>query len=75
MARLIRRYVRNVVYRLNFESQSSWTVYNFKSVEILVITIFAVYHRGYQFFEQSPGGELENMQNMFRKLVFHQKKR
>ncbi len=50
MARLIWRYIRNIIYRLNFESQSSWMVYNFKSVEILVFKIFAVYRRGYQFF-------------------------
>ncbi len=54
MARLIRRYVRNITYRLNFESQSSWMVYNFKSVEILVFTVFAIYRSGYQFFEPSP---------------------
>ncbi len=48
MGRLIHRYFRNTIYRLKFESQSSWTVYNFKSVEILVFTIFAIYRRGYQ---------------------------
>ncbi len=73
MARLIRRYVRNVIYRLNFESQSNWTVYNFKSVEILVFTIFAIYRRGYQFFEPSSWCEFEHMQNIFHKLVFHHK--
>ncbi len=53
MARQIQKYVRNIIYCLNFESLSSWMVYNFKSVEILVFTIFAIY-RGYQFFEPSP---------------------
>ncbi len=53
MARLIWRYVRNVIYRLNFESQSSWMVYNLISVEILVFKIFAIYQYSYQFFEPS----------------------
>ncbi len=48
-------------------------VYNFKSVEILVFTIFAFYHRGYQFFEPIPWCEFENVQNIFHKLVFHHK--
>ncbi len=73
MAWLIWRYVRDVIYRLNFESQPSWTVYNFKFVEILVFTIFAISRRGYQFFEPTPWCELENMQNIFHKLVFHYK--
>ncbi len=53
MARIIRRYVRNIIYRLNFESQFSWMVHNFKSEEILMFTIFDVHRRGYQFFEPS----------------------
>ncbi len=48
-------------------------VYNFKSEEILVFTIFAVYRCGYQFFEPSLWCEFENMQNIFHKLVFHRK--
>ncbi len=73
MARLIRRYVRNIIYRLNFESQPNWTIYNFKSEEILVFTIFAVHRRGYRFFEPSPWCEFENMQNIFHKLVLRKK--
>ncbi len=69
MARLIRKFVRNVIYYLNFESQSSWKVYNFKSEEILVFTIFAVHRRSYQFFEPRPWCEFENMQNIFHKEV------